>query len=143
MRARVIETGEIVNVIPNPTWYTEEGQGPDRRQWDEDELSFEFNTPKRFVNIDNLWKDAQGDGLPEIDREVIVLCQLHPLVGIFKRNEYLVSFAHRPPEYREGENIGTGKVTRYYPKRYDKGEWNIPDVKYWLDLDIPKMKEND
>lgn len=42
MKAKVIETGEIVNVVPNPTWYKEAGQGPDRREWDEDELDFNF-----------------------------------------------------------------------------------------------------
>ena len=40
MKAKVIETGEIVNVTPNPTWYKEDGHGPDRREWDEDELEF-------------------------------------------------------------------------------------------------------
>lgn len=44
MKARVIETGEIVNVTPYPTWYKENGQGPDRREWDEDELEFIRNT---------------------------------------------------------------------------------------------------
>lgn len=33
MKAKVIETGEIVNVTPYPTWYKENGQGPDRREW--------------------------------------------------------------------------------------------------------------
>lgn len=73
------------------------------------------------------WKDAQGDNLPEIDREVIVLL-----------NNGKVAYAHRPPEYWDGKNILTGKITRNYPKTYDKGMWNIPDVKWWLDLDIPK-----
>lgn len=44
MKARVIETSEIVNVTPYPTWYKENGQGPDRREWDEDELEFIRNT---------------------------------------------------------------------------------------------------
>lgn len=77
----------------------------------------------------NLWKDAQGDDLPEIDREVIVLYQRYPLEG----NEYAVGFAHRPKEYWDGKNIDTGEVTRYYPKRYDKGGWNSPNIKWWLD----------
>lgn len=48
MKAKVIETGEVVNVTPNPTWYKENGQGPDRREWDEDELEFipSPNAPK-------------------------------------------------------------------------------------------------
>lgn len=46
MKAKVIETGEIVNVLPYPTIYQEKGQGPDRREWYEDELEFEPG-PKR------------------------------------------------------------------------------------------------
>lgn len=40
MKAKVIETGENVEVSPLPRWYKERGQGPDRREWDEDELEF-------------------------------------------------------------------------------------------------------
>ena len=72
-----------------------------------------------------LWKDAEnGDDFPEIEREVIVLCQPYPL----ENNEYTVSFAHRP----DLENLGG-----YEPKVYGKGNWNIPNVKYWLNLDFP------
>lgn len=46
MKAKVIETGEIVNVTPYPTWYKENGQGPDRREWDEDELEFIYSDKK-------------------------------------------------------------------------------------------------
>ena len=46
MKAKVIETGEIVNVTPYPTWYKENGQGPDRREWDEDELEFIYSNKK-------------------------------------------------------------------------------------------------
>lgn len=55
MKARVIETGEIVNVTPYPTWYKENGQGPDRREWDEDELEFipNSNRPK-MVSLDKV-----------------------------------------------------------------------------------------
>ena len=55
MKARVIETGEIVNVTPYPTWYKENGQGPDRREWDEDELEFirNANSPK-MVSLDKV-----------------------------------------------------------------------------------------
>ena len=48
MKAKVIETGEIVNVLPYPTVYQEKGQGPDRREWDEDDLEFE-PSPKRVL----------------------------------------------------------------------------------------------
>lgn len=44
MEAKVIETGEIVEVHSLPTLYKEDGQGPDRREWGEDELEF-INTP--------------------------------------------------------------------------------------------------
>jgi len=73
------------------------------------------------------WKPADGDDLPEIDREVIALLDNGKVV-----------FAHRPPEYWDGKDIVTGKVTRNYPKTYDKGGWNIPNVKYWLDVELPK-----
>ena len=55
MKARVIETGEMVNVTPYPTWYKENGQGPDRREWDEDELEFipNPNRPK-MVSLDKV-----------------------------------------------------------------------------------------
>lgn len=75
----------------------------------------------------NLWKPADGNKLPEIDREVIALLNNGKLV-----------FAHRPPEFWDGKDIVTGKVTRNYPKTYDKGGWNIPDVKWWLDVELPK-----
>ena len=78
----------------------------------------------------NLWHPADGDDLPEIDREVIALLE-----------DGKVVFAHRPPEYWDGKNIITNEVTRYEPKRYDKGGWNQPNVKWWLDLDLPKMQE--
>lgn len=55
MKARVIETGEIVNVTPYPTWYKENGQGPDRREWDEDELEFIRNTNSpKMVPLDKV-----------------------------------------------------------------------------------------
>ena len=86
----------------------------------------------------NLWKDAQSDDLPEIDREVIVLVKSLP-----EHEDSLlkVSFAHRPPEYWMGKSISTGEITRYEPKRYDKGGWNQPNVVYWLDVELPKEEE--
>ena len=54
---------------------------------------------------------------------------------------YRVGFGHRPPEYWDGKDIITGKVKRNYVERYDKGQWNQPNVKYWLDLDLPKIEE--
>lgn len=87
---------------------------------------------------ENLWKDAQGDDLPEIDREVIVLVKA-PLDH--EDSLLKVAFAHRPPKYWEGKSIGTGEITRYEPKRYDKGGWNQPNVVYWLDVELPKEEE--
>lgn len=78
----------------------------------------------------HLWKSAEGSDLPIIDREVIALLDNGKVV-----------FAHRPPEYWDGKNIITGKVTRHYPKTYGPGGWNIPDVKYWLDCSMPKEIE--
>ena len=77
----------------------------------------------------HLWKPADGDDLPEIDREVIALLENGKVV-----------FAHRPPEYWNGKNIITNKITRYEPIRYDKGCWNQPNVKWWLDLEFPKIE---
>ena len=76
--------------------------------------------------------------MPEIDREVVVFTQNFPDdAGIMK-----VAIAHRPnPNGWDGRNILTGEVNHYTPKTYDKGGWNIPDVKWWLDLDLPKMEE--
>ena len=86
----------------------------------------------------NLWHPADGDDLPEIDREVVVFTQNFPDdAGIMK-----VAIAHRPnPNGWDGRNILTGEVDHYTPKTYDKGGWNIPDVKYWLDCDLPKTEE--
>lgn len=97
------------------------------------------------LKVEELWKPADGDDLPEIDREVIALVGLE---GFFEippdepvKLSYKVVFAHRPPEYWDGKNILTGKVTRNYTMRYDKGGWNQPNVKWWLDLDLPKTDE--
>ena len=78
-----------------------------------------------------LWKDAQGDDLPKIEREVIVI----DIRG-------KVSYGHRPDAKGfDCKNIDTGEIEHLEPKTYDKGGWNIPNVKYWLDLDLPKMEE--
>ena len=80
--------------------------------------------------VENLWKPADGDDLPIFNREVIALLDNGKVV-----------FAHRPPEFWDGKDIVTGKVTRNYVERYDKGLWNIPNVKYWLDVELPKEIE--
>ena len=103
----------------------------------------EWLTPEQALRAvelgrNNLWKPADGDYLPEIDREVVVFIQNFPEdAGIMK-----VAIAHRPnPNGWDGRNILTGEVDHYTPKTYDKGGWNIPDVKWWLDLDLPKMEK--
>lgn len=83
---------------------------------------------------EHLWKPADGDDLPEIDREVIVLTQPYPL----ENSEYLVFFAHRPnPDGWDRKSITSGKIEHYTPKTYDKGGWNQPNVKWWLDCSMP------
>lgn len=85
---------------------------------------------------DDSWKPADGNDLPEYEREVIVLYQPSNLE--LEKTEYCVSFAHRPnPKGWDGKSMLTGKIENYTPKTYGKGGWNIPDVKWWLDLDFP------
>lgn len=87
---------------------------------------------------EGLWHDAQGDDLPEIDREVIVLTQPYPLEG----SEYAVRFAHRPVESYTGVSIiNHSEMEEYYPEKYGKGGWNIPDVKWWLDVELPNLEK--
>lgn len=86
----------------------------------------------RLIDDSMWWKMADGPELPEIDREVIALTTHGKVV-----------FAHRPPESWTGMSIGTGEVTTYYPERYGNGEWNLPDILYWLDINIPKIEEED
>ena len=81
---------------------------------------------ERLIDDSMWWKSATGEDLPGIDREVIAIT-----------NDGKIVFAHRPPEYWDGKDISTGKVTRRYPKRYGAGQWNAPDIKYWLDIQIP------
>lgn len=95
------------------------------------QLKFFWQDTKREIYCATPWKDAQGDDLPEIDREVIALLDNGKVV-----------FAHRPPEFWDGKDIVTGKVTRNYPKTYDKGGWNIPNVKWWLDVyKLPNVED--
>jgi len=85
---------------------------------------------ERLIDSSMWWKSADGSELPAIDREVIALT-----------TEGKVVFAHRPKESWTGKNIVTGKVTTYYPKRYGAGQWNMPDIKWWLDIEIPLRGE--
>jgi hypothetical protein len=85
---------------------------------------------ERLIDSSMWWKSADGSELPAIDREVIALT-----------TEGKVVFAHRPKESWTGKNIVTGEVTTYHPKRYGAGHWNAPDIKWWLDIDIPLRGE--
>ena len=87
----------------------------------------------------NLWKSADGDELPELEREVVVFTQNFPNdAGIMK-----VGIAHRPnPKGWDGTSISTGKTEHFEPMLYDKGGWSLPDVKIWLDAPLP-FKEDE
>lgn len=87
-------------------------------------------TPNKELPLRNVWKPADGDDLPELDREVIALLANGKVV-----------FAHRPKESLTGKSMTTGEIMTYYPERYGKGGWNITDVKYWLDCELPKFEE--
>jgi hypothetical protein len=93
--------------------------------WVQDAMINEFIHGAKW-HKEHLWKPADGDNLPEIDREVIAILDNGKVV-----------FAHRPPEFWDGKDIVTGKVTRNYPKTYGKGGWNISNIKWWLDLKLP------
>lgn len=91
-----------------------------------------FEHDQEYIRKDAIWKDAQGEDLPEYERNVI---------GITEDDGELcqVVYVHRPdPKGWCGKSLTDGKVEHYTPKTYDKGGWNIPDVKYWLDLPLPK-----
>ena len=79
----------------------------------------------------HLWKPADGDDLPEIDREVVALLDNGKVV-----------FAHRPHKGKYiGKNLTTNNIETFENKTYDKGGWNIPNVKFWLDVELPKEIE--
>ena len=96
----------------------------------------EWLTPEQALRAvelgrNNLWKHADGDYLPEIDREVIVLL-----------TNGKVCFAHRPnPDGWDGKNLLTEETEHFTPKTYDAGGWNLPYIMWWLDLDLPEMEE--
>ena len=89
---------------------------------------------------EHLWKPADGDDLPEIDKEVVVLIKYDAQRNIHDEEypTYRVGFGHRPnPNGWDGKNIDTNEVTHYTPKLYDKGGWNAPNIVYWLDTKLP------
>ena len=80
----------------------------------------------------NFWKDANGDVLPEIDKDVIAL------EGLDKGNNYRVVFAHRVDPDRVIRTTIDNKPLELHPSRYGEAGWNLPNIKYWLDLELPK-----
>lgn len=94
------------------------------------QLKFFWQETKREIYCATPWKSANGDDLPEIDREVIALL-----------NNGKVVFAHRPYKGKYiGKNLTTGNIETFENQTYDKGDWNQPDVKWWLDVELPKEK---
>ena len=84
--------------------------------------------------VENLWKPADGDDLPEYEREVVVFTQNYP----DDAGMMMVAIGHRPtPDGYDGKSLTTGEVEHYIPETYGKGGWNIPNVKYWLDAKLP------
>lgn len=81
-----------------------------------------------------LWYDAQSNNLPEIDREVIVLCD-------DGHGGYKVCFGHRPnPKGWMGISAIDGEKDFYVPKTYGKGGWNWDGVRWWMPCpEIPKL----
>ena len=109
--------------------------------WDDckDEIQESFKAGTKWQK-ERLWKPADGDDLPEIDREVVVLIKYNTQRNINDEEypTYRVGFGHRPnPDGWDGRNIDTNEVTHYTPKLYDKGGWNQPHVLYWLDAKLP------
>lgn len=80
----------------------------------------------------HFWKDANGDVLPEIDKDVIAL------EGLDEENNYRVVFAHRVDPDRVIRTTIDNKPLELHPSRYGEAGWNLPNIKYWLDLELPK-----
>ena len=91
-----------------------------------------FETKEVDLNRESAWKPADGDELPEIDREVIALIPAY--------DGWKVVFAHRPdPIGYWGKSVLSDEYKHFLPETYDG--WNIPNIKWWLDLDLPKVEE--
>lgn len=87
-----------------------------------------------FKNLQDFWVDAHGKNLPEYDEEVIVLIQ------DWDDEDYTrVAFGHRPnPKGWTGKSLSTGKIEHFTPKTFGKGGWNLANIKYWLNVKLPK-----
>ena len=71
-----------------------------------------------------MWKDNKE--LPEIDREVVALQSM-------KSGSYKVVYAHRP----NPNGYITVNGEKLYAQTYGEGGWNMPNIVWWLDLDLP------
>ena len=108
---------------------------------------YDPNMPRRKAYIqgatealDDLWKPADSDDLPESDREVIALEGVKDPTAPDCYCSYRVVFAHRVREDAEvPANIDDEPMT-LHPIGYGEARWNSPDVLWWLDLDIPKVE---
>lgn len=100
-------------------WYKDLGIEPEDYPTDAKITIDEFTKGAEWADS-TAWKPADGDSLPEIDREVIALVEEY---GYYK-----AVFAHRP-------NPNGNAIC------YDEGGWNQPNVKWWLDLELPKMED--
>ena len=89
---------------------------------------------------ENLWKPADGDDLPEIDREVVAFQEIFP-TDVDVTSLLKIVIAHRPNKYTKVWNSDLGEEQVVEIERHGKGGWNIPDVKYWLDVEFPKELE--
>lgn len=87
--------------------------------------------------LKSLWVDANGEYLPDIDKEVVALESLD------EESNYRVIFAHRVDPDRVIKTTIDGKPLELHPQRYGNAGWNLPNIKYWLDLELPKIKEDD
>ena len=108
---------------------------PDRCKGCYAPLMYAFKAGSKWQK-ENLWKPADGEDLPEIDREVIAILD-------YDFGHYKVVYAHRPnPNGWNGTNIDTGEKEHFEPKIYDKGGWNQPHVLYWFDAKLPYEEKN-
>ena len=115
------------------------GKKPYNNLWVQ--LKYFWQDSKREIYCATPWKDAQGDDLPEIGREVVAFQEIFP-TNVDVPSLFKIVVAHRPnPEGYDGKSIATGEVEHYTPKTYGKGGWNIPDVRFWLDCSMPKEIE--
>lgn len=97
------------------------------------ENSIDENAEDSDNNSKSLWFDAQGEYLPEYDREVIVLIQDYP-----DDEEHLkVAYGHRP---NPDSYITTKDGGKLYPITFDKGGWNGKNIKWWLDVNFPILQ---